>query len=1051
MFAVLALLALCLPGEISAQIECPKKSGAIRYSLESARPGQNGVYLFKFQPGTGKDTRWIFDEDAYMDIHAGGHAVIRGTIRPTDESAQYSNGFDKLRFHMVLRYNPEGHPVLGDVATENDALDWNFFRVVDEKSKIIGHKDGEKFEFPIYAMERQDGIEGKYDVQVGDGAALIGDGESLDAYGASTWFMYKNENGTLLQADVNVILEILCKNLKPVCIESVCSDKDGKNKWLLTNYNHKSVRFEYDGEEGKETIWVSGRFSKRKGRRYFYTPSSLGEEINLKHAAYNNDFDEVEDLSAEAKVEGCDRIKPDCSDKQVTFKVKSYAPNGHSIWLSRFNDGKNANLHFEDNAYFTYFKDLSEGYMEGDIETELLGEDGWKFYGYFGEAPGDVAPKYEKGGSNGDGYTQKELEAYWEYLILTRAYIVNEGGDKVIEIKPMNMPYGMQIGYSASGKDFDFGASTWFEWHYDGRKAQGDINVDLMAKCEEKEEVAEGCPKHSGAIRYGMTSARPGENGVYLFKFEPGTGKDTRWIFDDDAHMQINTGGHAVFTGTIRPTAESAAVSNGFDKLKFKMVLKYNANGVPVLGDVATAEDAKDWNFFTVVDEKSKMIGYKDGQKYEFPIYAMERQDGIEGKYDVQVGNGAALIGDGESLSAFGASTWFMYKNAKGTLLQADINVILDIICKNIKPVHLEGACSDRADKNKWLLVNYNKRPVRFEYMTADGVKVVSVPGRNSRRNGRRFFYTPASLGNKLTLKFAAYDTEFDGLAPLMANAKVDGCDRIKPDCTDDQVTYHVRSYKENGHSIWLSKFDNGKNVNLHFGDDAYFTFFKDMSEGYMEGEVETEFMGEEGWKFYAYFEAAGDDVAPKYEKGGTNSEGKNQAQLEEDWKYLLLKYAYIVNEEGDKIVEIKPMDMPYGMQIGYSASGKDFDFGASTWFAWHYEGRSAQGDINVDLIAKCVEDEEKDCKEITMTGCAPFKGGFKITFDADVDCDEYSYQIVNTTNGKIVGQGRQEFKDGEGKAWFRRTRRGSPLMLVIFRSEKGNYYCPLRFMFNGD
>ena len=556
------------------------------------------------------------------------------------------------------------------------------------------------------------------------------------------------------------------------------------------------------------------------------------------------------------------------------------------------------------------------------------------------------------------------------------------------------------------------------------------------------------CPKKYGKYRYSMESARAGLNGIFLHNFA-GTSEHLRLQFvKEQSYYDLNAGGHLVIKGRLVPAEGHEHLMLGYESFKYIMRLKFvkdDGSYVPYTEYLhVSPEVLATWKYFSI-QEGSKIIGKKDGVKQEFEISAMKKEDGSE--YYLQVGNQGALIGEGAQKGVYGAATWFDYKRFDGLTYKGDINVILDLVCPNLKPIEFEGVCSEKFGRYKWRLTNPNHSGALFTYTNAKGeTKYVGVRGARNGAPGVREFYTSMKGDDKITLEYAVYNSE-GSPAPIMATAKVTGCDPI---CDDKVITYAAKSFKDTGHSIWLSKFVTGKNEKLHFIRGAQLTSKKNCREAYLTGEIANDLLGMSGWTAKFIFTKAADGVEPKFELGNrTNDDGQNQRELEEDWKYMDFVSGTIRN--GDKIIEIHRMDNNYGFQIGESANGKNFELGASTWFVWKYEGQSAQGDININLKALCKEKEV--CKEVRIVRCRPYCGGFLLSLKSDVKYDSYKYVVVDPRTGKVISQGYKSFCNGYGFAWFPRrgVRQGQNLILKLYSKRKGYEYCHVQFVFNND
>lgn len=916
--------------------ECPTKEGVIRYALGNSQFWSHGLYFLNYY-GDDRFATYEFQAGSYMDVFTGGNAVIKGTVKTTKNSGTPGEWKVVLRFKHTMdtifkvpRQNPP-----------ESIEDWRNFDFLADKSFMYKTDDkNQKILFrPMPRTERDGGV-GAYTFQVGTQAAVLADGYEPGAYGASTWFEYSNDHGqTWKQGDINVILYEKCNEVKPVIFEGVCSERPYKNAWKLTNPNKRWVKFIYEDENGVlQKIGVRPTKDGMPGMKVFYTSRDI-ESITLKYAiaedlgtltaTANSELCDYKDLEMEpvctynprlrrwkirnhnkyglkvqvkvpatgemktihvggtrGKVEYRDRYftvkaeqmdstnvsgknevaftyfganreevsktlesnneicefekiavkgycddsrrhprnrwvftnendynvwvrvsnmdagkggrwihipkaskggrrvihtpasinelkicygysnkivmtvdafpcKPElvCTDEYRSYYLSSFSDNGHSLWLKAF-QGSNRKLHFKEGAYLVYQKDYENGFLYAELETSLMGETGWKVYAKFVEAGDNVVPKYEKGGKNPYGNSQRDLEENWDYLLFEKGYVKNADGSKVIELCAMPNNYGFQIGYSASGKNWEFGASTWFHWKYDGQKNQGDFNLTLTDAC-------------------------------------------------------------------------------------------------------------------------------------------------------------------------------------------------------------------------------------------------------------------------------------------------------ILPEICDDKFgTYKVSSwgYGSRGHSLVLTNFSVGGTQRLHFTDDAYFVYDKmNYATGFMTGTISNEFLGQTGWTVKAYFKEARDGVQPKYEKGGKNGDGLTQRDLEFTWNYLDFDYGILESPDGSQVVKLSPMNVPYGMQIGPSASGKNWEYGASTWIHWEYNGIKGKGDFNVNLENICEEDE--DACTFTITEDNGKVGDRTMIILAEKDyCGPAWYTIICPQTGESntyqvhVGYGKANARQGFSNLKSDKT------YIMKLRTKK-KVYKPIRFI----
>ncbi|WP_082226627.1 lectin-like domain-containing protein [Microscilla marina] len=187
----------------------------------------------------------------------------------------------------------------------------------------------------------------------------------------------------------------------------------------------------------------------------------------------------------------------DCPDNafrhRLSNAVSDDAHNGnhdHSIWMPNlFVSGQDAKFTFDNNAYMDILKDDSKAHIYGYATVTNGGgtSQGARYLVdvWFNLATNPMTAKKELK----PGYQPDEVTNKWKFFEMdeTKATMTKVGGSQVIKLthKPANRKMGLQVGFTANGKNVKFGASAWFFWEIvgEGKSGHGDFNLDLENLC----------------------------------------------------------------------------------------------------------------------------------------------------------------------------------------------------------------------------------------------------------------------------------------------------------------------------------------------------------------------------------------------------------------------------------------------------------------------------------------------------------------------------------------------------------------------------------------
>ncbi len=1011
---------------------CPDKDGVIRYKMTSARTGLNGIYLFKFF--NNKDTRFDFDEGAYMDVYTNGTARIRGIIRPSEAGVPEQ----AWKVDFLLHYTKKALPKVNGYVLSAD--DWKYFRLNEKKSKIINLAD-KKDVIRIKAMQRDD-CDDTYALQVGDQAALIDAGLERGVFGASTWFMYSRDGENWLGGDINVILDKGCETVKPLSLEAICSDKPNMFKWKISNENHRSVRLEYKDYKGRvKTVFVKS--AKKGGEREFYTSILDGQVLELRYAVSHH----LAPLMADAS-EATD-CEPVCKESSIIYSLESARYDEQNnplngIYLMKFEGNPFVRFKFDHGATMEIFAN-GTGRVRGVVRPAAgspVADQAWKVLMNF---------KFEKNATpKVNGYV-KSTE-FWRYfrVVEKNTKMVNLADPKdIILIKPMEkMPedgegeYAYQVGDQAAliGKGLEqgiFGGSTWFMYTRDGgqRWDGGDINVIMHEECVSIQPVEFTAICTDKVDRFKWRLTNPNKRAVLMY-----------YVDQEGIQRTVRVPGKDRAPYKDFYTKKDRVDANGNLTLYYAAAHSLGSLSATATDEICTeAPPCDKWTVSMLVhDLHSDEYTKHSSSPRSFVFFKLGKLSMTRGYLTYKKkGHSALIVGEGHFLDgSLKGTQWeifvpFKRKNSKtepkremksevftdngGFINDEEWMLFLVANGAELREVDMDG--------------DYTGNVIELTQRPSDGKHGLQIGfganGKNIGMGASTWFHW--NLNDEQS---GDGDINID-LTPLCVDTP----------CDEEYVSNLASSFSGNGHSVWLKGFNDGKNAQLHFTEEASFTYREDLKAGYLFGELETELLGETGWRVFATFGQADENIKPKYEKGGENEQGASQRDLESSWEYLVLLKGKIVSADGSKIIKINAMDMPYGMQIGYSASGKNWEYGASTWFEWEFEGKKNQGDFNLNLETICKEKmPPMACAEFTLTSTCTGVGHQTTII---LDCPytgAFKYSIASQQTGQVLCTYQGQFENGKANITQGLSNLQSGQYYLLIVETKDKLYSPFRF-----
>lgn len=170
---------------------------------------------------------------------------------------------------------------------------------------------------------------------------------------------------------------------------------------------------------------------------------------------------------------------------------------GHAFWLPELVSG--GKFVFDSTAIFNEFDD-GTAHFTGSIVAANDADKQWDFDLWFdSSSEGSGGPKRELNSSayveNG-GTIDTDTWSYYNFSSTRDSVLTADAGTFAGQSLSLsdftNGRYPLQIGLGASGKNLDFGLSTWFAYEGDQSSTRhADINVNLVAQTVPPEAVPE--------------------------------------------------------------------------------------------------------------------------------------------------------------------------------------------------------------------------------------------------------------------------------------------------------------------------------------------------------------------------------------------------------------------------------------------------------------------------------------------------------------------------------------------------------------------------------
>lgn len=162
----------------------------------------------------------------------------------------------------------------------------------------------------------------------------------------------------------------------------------------------------------------------------------------------------------------------------------------HSIWMPNlFVQGQKALFTFDNNAYIDITKDDTKAHIYGYATVTKGGGSsmGARYLVdvWFNRATGQMIAKKELK----PGYQPDDVIKDWKFFEMDEANAtmtrVNNGQVIKLTHRPRDKKMGLQVGFTANGKNVKYGASAWFYWEEvgTGKTGHGDFNLDLENLC----------------------------------------------------------------------------------------------------------------------------------------------------------------------------------------------------------------------------------------------------------------------------------------------------------------------------------------------------------------------------------------------------------------------------------------------------------------------------------------------------------------------------------------------------------------------------------------
>ena len=264
-YSLYILLTLCvLPLSTIAQqgsspIECSNKDGLIRYAFYPSNNEQQGLCLY-FYNGA-QYIQGAFKNDTYLDIQTDGELRIKGAVQLPNQDRSLDEWIIDMRFSNQINKNK--YPIQS-------------FKL-NKGAKLV-NKSNRHEVMAIRPLKQP--FEGGGDLDL-ISSNISRQNQSTQVKAS---FEYQRSDGSWRQAKITVFLKSVCKQVNPIKIEPLDSDRANFYKWKLMNSNQREVKMTLKDYQGRiEPITVP---AFRKGGVYeFYTEKKNGTYLNLRYAA----------------------------------------------------------------------------------------------------------------------------------------------------------------------------------------------------------------------------------------------------------------------------------------------------------------------------------------------------------------------------------------------------------------------------------------------------------------------------------------------------------------------------------------------------------------------------------------------------------------------------------------------------------------------------------------------------------------------------------------------------------------------------------------------
>ena len=258
LFMILCILpSFTIAQQNTGPIECPNKDGLIRYAFYPNHFEQQGLRLY-FYNGA-QYVQGSFKDDTYLDIQTDGELRIKGIVQLPNQDKSLDEWIIDMRFSYQVNINK---------------YTVRSFKL-NKGAKLVNKSN--RHEVMVIRPLKQP-IEGIYDLNLS-----YDPGQDQDVQ-AKADFEYQRSDGSWRQAKITVFLKPLCKQINPLKVKQLDSDRENTYKWRLVNSNQREVKITLRDYQGRiQPITVP---TLRKGGVYeFYTDKRNGAYLHLRYAA----------------------------------------------------------------------------------------------------------------------------------------------------------------------------------------------------------------------------------------------------------------------------------------------------------------------------------------------------------------------------------------------------------------------------------------------------------------------------------------------------------------------------------------------------------------------------------------------------------------------------------------------------------------------------------------------------------------------------------------------------------------------------------------------